>query len=281
MSAPAATMCVSVPPAPPLFNPLNRPLTPDAAAELLQRYGVVAKPRNLALYQRAFVHKSYCLRRNDSGGDGNAGCPPKCVPLHDDSYERQEFLGDAVLNIIVTDYLYRRYFYEGEGFLTRMRTKLINGVFLGNLATEIGLAEHVVVAASVEAAGGRTNIKTLEDVFEALLGAIFEDFNATQCGFETARTWLTNVLEAHVDFTALVLQNHNHKERLLRYMQTHVGALPRFEERRRAGQAGTFMAVLEPGGETIGIGHGDTRKAAEQDAALRALEYYGASEAVP
>lgn len=260
------------------FNPCNRVLSHQEVASLLNRYGVSAPPRNMDLYRRAFVHRSYCLRKNDACGEGNSRCPPGCMPLQEDSYERLEFLGDAVLNGVVTDYLYRRYFYEGEGFLTRMRTKLINGLFLGNLARQIGMSDHVVIAASTEAAGGRAHVKVLEDVFEAFLGAIFEDFNTAQCGFETVRAWLTAVLEAHVDFTDLVLQNHNYKERLARYMQTHHGALPVFEERRRAGSNCVTVAVREPGGETIGVGSGDTRKAAEQEAAMHALKYYGAHD---
>lgn len=263
---------------PSLFNKQNRVLSHEEVATLLNRYGIAAPPRNIDLYRRAFVHRSYILRKNDSSRDGNSACPVGCMPLQEDSYERLEFLGDAVLNIAVTDYLYRRYFYEGEGFLTRMRTKFINGIFLGNLARSIGLSDHVVISASNESSGGREQTKTLEDVFEAFLGAIFEDFNTAQCGYETARAWLTSVLETHVDFADMVLQNQNHKERLTRHMHTHMGAAPRFEERKRAGGGiitGVTIAVIEPGGETIGLGTGDTRRAAEQEACMRALTYFG------
>ncbi|KAG2424995.1 hypothetical protein HXX76_014153 [Chlamydomonas incerta] len=263
-----------------LFNPRNKLLDEEGVRALLQEYGVTMKPKNLALYQQAFTHKSYCLRKNDGAVEGNRLCPEGCVPLQAASYERLEFLGDAVLNQVVAEYLYRRYHYENEGFLTKIRTKIVNGVALGELGARMGLGRHLLIAASTEAVSGRTNPKLLEDCFEALVGAIYMDYNAYRIkskhledcgvGFQTAATFIVTVIERYVDFAELARNPGNHKEHLIRYMQGHVGTMPRFDE--CPGDAGGCTVLVYRGSEAIASGTGENRKQAEQSAARNALD---------
>lgn len=272
-----------------LFNPRNQLLKEEGLRQLLQEYGVTMKPKNLALYQQAFTHRSYCLRKNDGSVEGNKLCPPGCVPLQGSSYERLEFLGDAVLNQVVADYLFRRYHYENEGFLTKIRTKIVNGISLGDLGARMGLGRHLLIAASTEAVSGRTNPKLLEDCFEALVGAIYVDYNAYRIkskhledcgvGFQTAATFITCVLERFLDFAELARNPGNHKEHLIRYMQGHVGSPPRFEECGGDSAGGTVLVYR--GADAIASGSGETRKQAEQNAARNALVYYGVLPANP
>ena len=82
---------------------------------------------NINLYRTAFIHKSYCTMKNTDFKTSNINCPNDCIPLQDMSYERLEFLGDAILNMIVANYLYFRFPDQNEGFLSKIRTRIVNG----------------------------------------------------------------------------------------------------------------------------------------------------------
>ena len=97
------------------------------------------------------------------------------MPLQENSNERLEFLGDSILNLTVARYVFDRYPDDNEGFLTNMRTKLVNGKMLAFLGEKIGLQNHVVISKQIESNRGRSNKNVLEDAFEALIGAIFLD----------------------------------------------------------------------------------------------------------
>ena len=119
-----------------LFNARNRTLERGDVEGLLGRFlgppGSFAV-RDLSVYRRAMVHHSYTASPEAKLRRANERCPPTCMPLQEGSYERLEFLGDAVLGLATASYLFRRYPDEDEGFLTRMRTKLINGRMLTGL----------------------------------------------------------------------------------------------------------------------------------------------------
>ena len=118
-------------------------------------------PINVLFYQQAFIHKSV-LRFLDT-------CEIK------NSYERYEFLGDSILNLIIAGFLFKKYPDKEEGFLTRIRTKLVNGKTLAKLAKKISLGEYLILSQNVENIGGRNNDRILEDVFESLLCSINMD----------------------------------------------------------------------------------------------------------
>ena len=134
------------------------------------------KYNNLNLYRTAFIHKSYCTMKNADFATGNTNCPTNCIALQDMSYERLEFLGDAVLNMVVANYLYFRFPDQNEGFLSKIRTRIVNGKMLGYLSNEIGFSKFAIISKQVEDANGRNNYKIMEDIFEAFIGALFTDF---------------------------------------------------------------------------------------------------------
>lgn len=171
-------------------------MTIDDVQSLLQRNGLPdARPLNLSLYQKAFVHRSY-VRRNGSSCVG-VGC---FIPLQPISFERLEYLGDAVLNTAVAAYLFRRFPGENEGFLTRLRTKIVNGTMLSLLSERLQLTRHVLMTRQAEDQGMRTNVHLAEDVFESLLGAIFLDQ-----GYPSAEKWIVSLMERYIDFGSLVM----------------------------------------------------------------------------
>lgn len=274
------------------FNPLNRLLDEAGLRALFDQNGLEAVAfRNINLYRNAFVHRSYCTMKNDNFESGNERCPGDCLPLQDMSYERMEFLGDAVLGMVVARYLYDRYPDQNEGFLSKMRTKLVNGKMLGHLAGLIGLNKYVIISKQVEDIQGRDNYKILEDVFEALIAAICMDFQdmeggggggafapLTGPGYHIAEAWIIAILENNLDFAELVSSKTNYKDALARLMQNNYQDAPRFFETSvdiQGGQKVFRYCVKDRAGVTLGTGRGPSKKDAENLAAEAALKYYG------
>ena len=120
---------------------------------------VGTKIKNLSLYQRAFTHKS-ALKENEHLTE---------------SFETLEFIGDSVLGFVITKYLFDRYENKQEGFLTKARTKLVRGETLAHIANHLGLGKYVIMDEKGMRNNWNTNVKILEDVFEALVGALYMD----------------------------------------------------------------------------------------------------------
>lgn len=257
------------------FNEKNTLLSPHDLHELLASNGLEKSDpeHNIAIYRNAFVHPSYITRKNDDFEVGNEKCPPNCLPLQDMSYQRLEFIGDAVLGSVVATYLFERYPDVNEGFLSRVRTQIVNGVALSELAEKISLGKYCIISAQIEENGGRDNIKILEDTFEALLGAIFEDF-----GYTGAETFIVNVIEKYVDFSGIIVQKNNYKDMLVKHCQHSMQDIPKFYEvgieMKGLGKIFT-VCVKNKSGQVLGSGKGSSKKSAEKDAAFNALQYLG------
>lgn len=255
----AATAAAALP-----YNMANVLLARSDIDALLAAYaGAGVACRDPGLYLKALTHRSYCTRKNESFLSGNTLCPPGCVPLQRDSNERLEFLGDAVLYLVTSAYLLERYPGCDEGFLTRMRTKLVCGSMLAGLCRASGLHRFIIMSQQTEDAQGRGARAVLEDAYEAFLGALYLD-----AGYDAAHRWLVGFLEAHVDFAQLVNSQNNPKDVLNRYMQRNLGALPTFEEGEGA------AVVVRHRGTVVASGAGPTRREAEDDAARKALAYF-------
>ena len=160
--------------APARYNPKNVMLQPHELGHLLTRFGVDAPYTDINIYRRAFVNRSYCTKKNENYVNGNVGCPPGCMPLQEESNERLEYLGDAILNKTIAMYTFQRFPKDNEGFLTIMRTKLVNGVQLAKFAKELGMDRFVIISAQLEESGGRSHKSTLEDAFEAFVAPTIE-----------------------------------------------------------------------------------------------------------
>jgi dsRNA-specific ribonuclease len=195
---------------------------------ILREHGNTFPVNDINLYRKALTHRSYCTRKNENVIQGNQARPANCIPLQEESNERLEFLGDAVLSLVVGAYLYERYPDANEGFLTNMRTKLVNGSMLSDLFRRTELPSFIIISKQIEDNTGRENKKILEDCFEAFIGAMFIDGGPH--GFLSAQQWLTSFLETYVDFVALVAQNKSYKDTLTKYFQHTFGHLPKFVE---------------------------------------------------
>lgn len=278
------------------YNPKNRLITLDDLNVLFRQNGLAGvEPRNLNLYRNAFVHRSYCTMKNDDFHSGNEKCPPGCLPLQEMPYERLEFLGDSILGMIVTRYLYERYPDQNEGFLSRIRTKIVNGRMLGALATKVGFPPFAILSKQIEESQGRDNYKIMEDIFEAFLGALYMDFNddlpnerafpiplipLSGIGYYVAEQWMVTIMETHLDFTELICTRTNYKDMLVRYMQHTFQTAPQFYEmsvEMRNHQKQFRYCVKDRHGIVLGTAVGSSKKDAENNAARVALGYYGQS----
>ena len=150
-------------------NPSNRLLTLTDIEKILNDNGLNIKVNDLAVYQKAFVHRSYLKTSINDEQD------PACVPLQDTCNETYEFLGDTILNSIVGTYLYERFPEQNEGFLTKTRTKMVRGTTLGELAKRLGFGQWLIISQHVESESGRDNLRILEDLFESFIAAIYLD----------------------------------------------------------------------------------------------------------
>lgn len=187
-----------------------------------------------------------------------------------ESYERMEFMGDAVINFVVAKYLFDMFPNADEGVLTRIRTKLVSGKCLCDMARKLGLEDHIIMNRKAMQAGWNRNPRILEDVFESLVGCIY-----LQMGMSTAKDFLLGVFNKHVDFTELLLDT-NYKDGLMRYTQSKGLSLPEYQVMNdpQITKQPLFDVVVEVAGY-YGRGRDMSKKSAEQEAAKNVLCCFG------
>lgn len=254
------------------YNSFNKILSESDVISLFEKYDVNTKIKDINNYRKSMVHKSYCTRKNENFENGNVNCPPNCLPLQEESNERLEFLGDAVINLIVGKYLFERYPDENEGFLTRIRTKLVNGSMLAQLCTYTGLQNFIIISKQIEENNGRNNKKLLEDLFEAFIGAMIIDL---EC-YDIIEKWLINLIEDNIDFSQLVSQNTNFKDMFIKQFQHKYNYLPKFYEvSTRQDTNGKYytICIKDKNNVILATGGGYSKKIAENEAAKLAIEF--------
>jgi ribonuclease-3 len=223
----------------------------DALAELEVRIGHRFADRTLL--ENAVTHLSYVQDH------------PRA-----ESNQRLEFLGDAVLQILLAEELFHRFPGEREGFLSRRRALLVNGTVLAQLALEIGLERCLLLGSSEESTGGRQRPSSLGDAFEAMVGAIYVDSDLAQARFI--------VLSIYGDLEKRLVpleEMENPKGRLQELVQpVHGNNALRYEVIRIEGQdhARDYEVAVFLGDRRLGTGRGSSKKAAEEVAAREALE---------
>jgi ribonuclease-3 len=221
------------------------------------------KIKNITHYQRALVHKSIYKAVKRYQGE---------KPLQEyllQHNERLEFLGDSVLGLIIANYLFHKYPDNDEGFLTRIKTKLVNGVQLSKLARQINLGKYILMSNHVQNIKGRNSQKILEDAFEALLAAIFKDL-----GFEAVDSFVTNLID-NLDFTEILFED-NYKDILLKYSQKVFGTTPEYNLVSTDGPPHNrqFQVVVIINNKNYSMGWGKSKKQAEQVAAEQTLKSF-------
>jgi ribonuclease-3 len=183
--------------------------------------------------------------------------------------QRLEFLGDAVLGLVLSRELYEKFPAAAEGVLTKSRAKLVNASSLAAHGRTLGLGAHLILSRGEENTGGRERASAHTDAFEALLGAVFLDG-----GFDAAREFIRREFAA--DFGALAGLNgiENPKGELQELLQSHSPQAPEYQlvSARGADHARDFECAVLHDGVELARGCGKSKKAAESEAALAALK---------
>jgi ribonuclease-3 len=185
------------------------------------------------------------------------------------SYERLEFLGDAVLGLSVSRFLFENFPDKDEGELTKLKATLVSEANLARKAKLISLGKHLLLSPEEEKSGGRLRTSILSDSYEALLGAIFLDG-----GLEGAEKFIQAQILRNLKETTLDRSFQNYKGELLEYLQAEGEGIPKYEvlEERGPDHQKMFTIGVYSKGRRLGIGKGASKKEAEQNAAKMALE---------
>ena len=212
---------------------------------------------NPSLLTEALTHKSYVNERRDSGRNHN---------------ERLEFLGDAVLSLIVSDYLTKQYPEFSEGILSKLKAKLVSEAPLANVARRLDLGARLKLGRGEELSNGRDKASLLADALEAVIAAVYLDG-----GFAASRDFTIEALadELHqIDVLQERSGGDDYKTRFQEWCQKRYEVLPRYVIVRETGpdHHKVFEVEVQVNDRVFGIGRGLSKKEAEQEAAQRALE---------
>lgn len=219
---------------------------------LEQRLGY--KFRNKALLEDALTHRSFL---KEAGKERSS------------SYERLEFLGDAVLGLSVSRYLFENFPDKDEGELTKLKATLVSEANLSRRAKLLSLGKYLYLSAEEEKSGGRSRPSILSDSYEALLGAIFLDG-----GLASAERFIQAHLLKNLKETAEDKSMHNYKGELLELLQAEGEGIPKYEVLEEEGpdHQKMFTIGVYSKGKLLGTGKGLSKKEAEQNSAKMALE---------
>jgi ribonuclease-3 len=185
------------------------------------------------------------------------------------SNERLEFLGDSILNLVVGEYLYRRYPRAQEGELTKLRSRLVNKKALAIFAKELHLSEFILMSPSAAHTGGKGKETITADTFEAVIAAIYLDR-----GFTRAKEFVERQVLHALETGSVAVHDENYKSRLLEFAQSRGLGIPRYAIVREEGpdHDRTFTIDVLLGNVRQGTGTGKNKKEAEQAAACQAME---------
>jgi ribonuclease-3 len=205
----------------------------------------------------ALTHKSYVNERRDAGRKHN---------------ERFEFLGDAVLSLIMSDYLAKRYPELSEGSLSKLKAKLVSEASLANAARRLNLGARLKLGRGEELSNGRDKASLLADAFEAVIAAIYLDG-----GLEASRNFTIEALIdelRQIDIQQEKPGGDDYKTRFQEWCQKRYELLPRYVIVRETGpdHQKSFEVEVLVNDKVFGAGRGHSKKEAEQEAAQRALE---------
>lgn len=205
------------------------------------------------LLTQAFIHRSYINENPKSGLTHN---------------ERLEFLGDAVLELVVTDYLYNTYQDSPEGQLTAYRSALVNAVIISEIASELGMNDYLLLSKGEAKDMGKARQYILANTYEAYVGALYLDQ-----GYESARAFIADSLFPRIDEIVEKKLWRDSKSLVQEKAQEYEGTTPAYKVIAESGPDHDkhFTVAIFFGEEQIATGKGKSKQEAEQEAARKAL----------
>jgi len=212
---------------------------------------------NSALLEQAFTHRSYLNENRASRLEHN---------------ERLEFLGDAVLELVVTEYLYAKYPEKPEGELTAVRAALVNTVSISDAASQLGMNDYMLLSRGEARDTGRARGIILANAFEALIGALYLD-----AGYDAAKKFIADQLFHKTEDVVAKRLWQDAKSRLQELAQEKMKVTPLYQLLEQSGpdHDRVFVVGAFVGSEKIATGEGRSKQEAEQDAAQKALAAKG------
>ena len=236
-----------------------------AKSEFLKRAGIEFK--NNSMLETAFTHRSYI---NESRlpvrgtQTGTAGTHPSR-----EHNERLEFLGDAVLELVVTDHLFKKYPHENEGALTSYRAALVNAVMLADIAEKLGVNDCLLLSKGEARDLGRARASILANAFEAIVGALYLDQ-----GYTAADDFINRHVVPHIGEVIETGAWRDAKSAFQEFAQDKYGFTPRYDVVRSEGPDHDkhFVVAVSVGDIELGQGTGKSKQEAEQEAAQKALD---------
>lgn len=206
------------------------------------------------LLEQAFIHRSYI---NENSG------------LKISHNERLEFLGDAVLELIVTDYLYKKYPDQDEGSLTAYRSALVNAVIIGEIALELGMNEYLLLSKGEAKDVGKARGYILANTYEAYIGAVYLDR-----GYDISRDFITKTLLTKIETIVAKKLWRDSKSLVQEKSQEFLNVTPSYKVLHESGPDHDkhFTIGIFFGADLIAEGKGKSKQEAEQSAAHKALE---------
>lgn len=209
-----------------------------------------------ALLRRALTHSSYVHEHPEDSQDSN---------------ERLEFLGDAVLGLAIADELYHHGLQLSPGEMTTLRAGLVSTNALAEAALKQGLGDHMRLGHGEEMSGGRAKPRNLAGAMEAVIGALWLD-----AGLDAARDFVSRSLKSALTQTPETVDDSDYKSRLQELTQATLQAQPRYETVTHLSNSGTpgFSSKVIVAGKTLGQGTGASKKEAQREAARKALEQF-------
>jgi ribonuclease-3 len=222
------------------------------AEELARRLGLPV--RDFAIVEQALVHSSYLHEH------------PETARAHN---ERLEFLGDSIVNAIISEALFARHPRDDEGSLSARRAAIVSTTGLSRLASRIDLGASLLLGEGEAMRGGRRRPSLLASAFEALVGAVYLDL-----GYEATRGWLLELAAVDIEADQPIGVLKSPKSRLQEYTQRRTGARPmyRIVEATGPDHEKRFRIEVMVGDRVIGTGEGPSRRIAETAAAAKAIE---------
>jgi ribonuclease-3 len=222
------------------------------SAAFAERLGL--QIRDQELLEQALIHSSYLHEHRDSVRGHN---------------ERLEFLGDAVVNLAISEALYARHPTDDEGILSARRAAIVSTTGLSRLAGRLGLGEVLLLGEGEAARGGRRRPSLLASSFEALSGAIYLDL-----GWEQTRDWIVGLAAPEIERDEPIITLKSPKSRLQEYTQRTAGNRPTYHllDARGPDHEKVFRIEVSVDGTVLGRGEGPSRRVAETAAAAQALE---------
>lgn len=202
-------------------------------------------PNNIELYKLALIHKSASIVLEDGMHINN---------------ERLEFLGDAVIESIVSDMLYIEFPYESEGFLTQLRSRIVSRNSLNELSCRIGLDRYIV---SQNSFGSVARRNIYGDAFEAMIGALYLDKGFDYCN----RLLINKIIKENVNISELLETETDYKSRIIEWAQKNkikISITSNIETSEESSDGQHFVAITKIEGEDKGYGIGNSKKEAEQ-----------------